>query len=168
MLHRISPNFNFSPHCAGTIPVANIEYKGQSCPVHRLDYASLQYMYAMIFTLEEINQSETLLPGVKLGHRIFNTCSRPPWAPQAALSLAGGHSATCNYTIGSTGGGSSDRISPYTAHEAKCCDSGNITLYFCLHVSRQSPSPSYYRSGFILNNCDAVNNPWASLCAVSE
>ncbi|XP_055370246.1 extracellular calcium-sensing receptor-like [Betta splendens] len=69
-----------------------------------LDYGPLQYMYTMIFTLEEINHSETLLPGMKLGYRIFDTCSRPPWAPQAALSLAGGDSIICSYTEDSAGG----------------------------------------------------------------
>uniref|UniRef100_A0A3Q1JCK5 G-protein coupled receptors family 3 profile domain-containing protein n=1 Tax=Anabas testudineus TaxID=64144 RepID=A0A3Q1JCK5_ANATE len=59
-----------------------------------LQYAPLQYMYAMVFALEEINHSKSLLPGVRLGYHIFDCCSRPPWAPQAALSLAGGDSTT--------------------------------------------------------------------------
>ncbi|XP_026220549.1 extracellular calcium-sensing receptor-like [Anabas testudineus] len=67
-----------------------------------LQYAPLQYMYAMVFALEEINHSKSLLPGVRLGYHIFDCCSRPPWAPQAALSLAGGDSTTCDFTNDST------------------------------------------------------------------
>lgn len=68
----------------------------------RLDYAPLQYVYAMVFALEEINLSKSLLPGVKLGYHIFDSCGQPLWAPQAALSLAGGDSTTCDFTSNST------------------------------------------------------------------
>ncbi|KAK2847383.1 hypothetical protein Q5P01_010382 [Channa striata] len=67
-------------------------------PCTGLEYAPLQYMYVMVFALEEINDNPTLLPGVKLGYHIFDCCSRPPWAPQAALSLAGGDRDSCNLT----------------------------------------------------------------------
>lgn len=54
----------------------------------------------MVFALEEINNSTALLPGVKLGFHIFDCCGQPPWAPQAALSLAGGGSSKCNLNDG--------------------------------------------------------------------
>lgn len=56
----------------------------------------LQYIYAMVFALEEINHSSTLLPGVKLGHHIHDSCALPAWALQAALSLVGGDTPSCN------------------------------------------------------------------------
>ncbi|XP_067364185.1 extracellular calcium-sensing receptor-like [Channa argus] len=65
-------------------------------PCTGLEYAPLQYMYAMVFALEEINDNPNLLPGVKLGYHMFDCCGQPPWAPQAALSLAGGDSVSCN------------------------------------------------------------------------
>lgn len=52
----------------------------------------------MVFAVEEINHSKTVLPGVKLGYHIFDSCGRPPWALQAALSLVGGDSTSCNST----------------------------------------------------------------------
>ncbi|RCU34448.1 hypothetical protein DVA81_19640, partial [Acinetobacter baumannii] len=37
----------------------------------------------MVFALEEINHSTTLLPGVKLGYHIRDSCALHPWAMQA-------------------------------------------------------------------------------------
>ncbi|XP_060902722.1 extracellular calcium-sensing receptor-like [Labrus mixtus] len=66
----------------------------QSCT--GLENLPLQYMYAMVFALDEINHSATLLPGVKLGYDIRDSCGIHPWATQAALSLVGGDSSSCN------------------------------------------------------------------------
>lgn len=61
-----------------------------------LEILPLQYIYAMVFALEEINHSSNLLPGLKLGYLIHDSCSLHPWAMQAALSLVGGNSTSCN------------------------------------------------------------------------
>ncbi|XP_026169655.1 extracellular calcium-sensing receptor-like [Mastacembelus armatus] len=61
-----------------------------------LEDTPLQYVYAMVFALEEINHSTMLLPGVKLGYHIYDSCAFPLWAVQAALSLVGGNSSSCN------------------------------------------------------------------------
>lgn len=50
----------------------------------------------MVFALEEINRSPTLLPGVKLGFHIRDSCALPTWAMRAAMPLVGGESAVCN------------------------------------------------------------------------
>lgn len=50
----------------------------------------------MVFALEEINHSSNLLPGLKLGYHIHDSCGLHPWAMQAALSLVGGNSTSCN------------------------------------------------------------------------
>ncbi|XP_078022909.1 extracellular calcium-sensing receptor-like [Epinephelus lanceolatus] len=65
-------------------------------PCTGLQNLPLQYLYAMVFALEEINHSITLLPGVKLGYHIRDSCALPLWAMQGALSLVGGDSASCN------------------------------------------------------------------------
>ncbi|CAF90932.1 unnamed protein product [Tetraodon nigroviridis] len=67
-----------------------------------LDIESLKNMYAMVFTVEEINRDATLLPGVRLGYRIRDTCSRYPWALDGALSLVTGGLSSCNMTASST------------------------------------------------------------------
>ncbi|XP_028275894.1 extracellular calcium-sensing receptor-like [Parambassis ranga] len=64
-------------------------------PCTGLEIEPLQYMYAMAFAVEEINRNSTLLPGVKLGYHILDSCSRYPWALQGALSLVGGDALRC-------------------------------------------------------------------------
>ncbi|XP_036934043.1 extracellular calcium-sensing receptor-like [Acanthopagrus latus] len=54
----------------------------QATVCSRLDLEALKYTYAMVFALEEINRNSTLLPGVKLGYRILDSCSRYPWSLQ--------------------------------------------------------------------------------------
>ncbi|XP_053279288.1 extracellular calcium-sensing receptor [Pleuronectes platessa] len=66
----------------------------QSCS--SLEDLPLQYIYAMVFALEEINLSTTLLPGVKLGYHIHDSCALPLWALRAALSLVGGDGSSCD------------------------------------------------------------------------
>ncbi len=53
----------------------------------------------MAFAVQQINQNSTLLPGVKLGYRILDSCARYPWALQHALSLVGGETNSCNLTV---------------------------------------------------------------------
>ncbi|KAK5868761.1 hypothetical protein PBY51_009749 [Eleginops maclovinus] len=67
-------------------------------PCTGLDLMSLKNTYAMVFALEEINRNSTLLPGVKLGYRILDSCFNSLWALQAALSLIGGDAHSCNST----------------------------------------------------------------------
>lgn len=154
----------------------------------RLEYSPLQYMYAMIFALEEINDSKTLLPGVKLGYHIFDCCGQSPWAPQATLSLAGGDSTTCNifsYTDDSPQYGEE-----INKTRGLCCVSKwtqmIMNLYlkwketcFCLwiicHVTiilfsmlRWAEYPPYHWCGVLCNSWDTLQNPGATLCAVSE
>lgn len=74
----------------------------------RLDMEALKYMYAMVFAVEEINRDTTLLPGVRLGYHIRDSCSRYPWELDGALSLVTGDSNSCNMTASSArsiGGG---------------------------------------------------------------
>ncbi|XP_047450689.1 extracellular calcium-sensing receptor-like [Mugil cephalus] len=79
-----------------------LDYDFTQLPQHKpctgLERTLLQYMYAMVFALEEINHSSKLLPGVKLGYHIFDSCGLPRWALLATLSLVGGDSISCNST----------------------------------------------------------------------
>ncbi|KAK9520989.1 hypothetical protein VZT92_020839 [Zoarces viviparus] len=59
---------------------------------------SLKNAYTMTFAVEEINRNSTLLPGVKLGYRILDSCGSSYWAQLVALSLVGGDAPSCNLT----------------------------------------------------------------------
>uniref|UniRef100_A0A3B4G6X0 Extracellular calcium-sensing receptor-like n=1 Tax=Pundamilia nyererei TaxID=303518 RepID=A0A3B4G6X0_9CICH len=67
----------------------------------------ITYIYAMVFALEEINHSTMLLPGIKLGYHIFDSCGRPPWALQSGLSLVGGDNTSCGQSVPMIIGGAS-------------------------------------------------------------
>ena len=63
-----------------------------------LDLEALKYTYAMAFAVEEINHHSTLLPGVKLGYHILDSCGIYPWSLQSAMSMVGGDTQHCNLT----------------------------------------------------------------------
>ncbi|XP_043975260.1 extracellular calcium-sensing receptor-like [Gambusia affinis] len=50
----------------------------------------LRFSRTMIFAIEEINNSTELLPGIKLGYQIHDTCSSVPVAVRAAFQLLNG------------------------------------------------------------------------------
>ncbi|XP_043975262.1 extracellular calcium-sensing receptor-like [Gambusia affinis] len=51
---------------------------------------ALQFSRTMVFAIEEINNSTELLPGVRLGYQIFDTCTSVPVAVHAAFQLSNG------------------------------------------------------------------------------
>ncbi|XP_048398206.2 extracellular calcium-sensing receptor-like [Stegostoma tigrinum] len=54
-------------------------------------------MQTMIFTIEEINQSKTLLPNITLGYEIYDDCSMSAIALKAALALVNGKQERIEY-----------------------------------------------------------------------
>ncbi|XP_076002382.1 extracellular calcium-sensing receptor-like [Genypterus blacodes] len=63
-------------------------------PCTGLEIFSLQSVYAMMFSLEEINHNTNLLPGVKLGYRILDSCDG-----QSVPLVIGGASSTTSKII---------------------------------------------------------------------
>uniref|UniRef100_A0A4W4HDP3 G-protein coupled receptors family 3 profile domain-containing protein n=1 Tax=Electrophorus electricus TaxID=8005 RepID=A0A4W4HDP3_ELEEL len=52
---------------------------------------NLQYSQTLMFAVEEINNSSSLLPGVSLGYKIYDTCTSKAVGVQVALSLVNGN-----------------------------------------------------------------------------
>uniref|UniRef100_A0A3B4E230 G-protein coupled receptors family 3 profile domain-containing protein n=1 Tax=Pygocentrus nattereri TaxID=42514 RepID=A0A3B4E230_PYGNA len=52
---------------------------------------AMQYSQSLIFAIEEINNSSSLLPGVSLGYKIYDTCSSTGMGVKMALALVNGN-----------------------------------------------------------------------------
>lgn len=57
---------------------------------YSLSLREFQNAQTMVFAIEEINNSTTLLPDVRLGYRIYDSCGSVELAVRAALSLING------------------------------------------------------------------------------
>ncbi|XP_030257520.1 extracellular calcium-sensing receptor-like [Sparus aurata] len=55
-----------------------------------IDSRQLRFSRAMVFTIEEINNSTELLPGIKLGYQIHDSCSTVPLAMHVTFQLTNG------------------------------------------------------------------------------
>ncbi|XP_066507137.1 extracellular calcium-sensing receptor [Hoplias malabaricus] len=53
----------------------------------RYNFRGFRWLQAMIFAIEEINNSSSLLPNITLGYRIFDTCNTVSKALEASLSF---------------------------------------------------------------------------------
>ncbi|XP_078420713.1 extracellular calcium-sensing receptor-like [Cetorhinus maximus] len=54
------------------------------------NFRSFRHVQTMIFAIEEINRSRTLLSNITIGYKILDDCSSPTIATKAALTLANG------------------------------------------------------------------------------
>ncbi|XP_053356934.1 extracellular calcium-sensing receptor-like [Clarias gariepinus] len=56
-----------------------------------LEFRAFQYSQSLIFAIEEINNSSSLLPGVSLGYKIYDTCGSASLGVKVALTLVNGN-----------------------------------------------------------------------------
>ncbi|XP_072551878.1 extracellular calcium-sensing receptor-like [Salminus brasiliensis] len=56
-----------------------------------LDFRAFQYSQSLIFAIEEINNSSSLLPGVSLGYKIYDSCSSTAIGVRMAMALINGN-----------------------------------------------------------------------------
>ncbi|XP_078101742.1 extracellular calcium-sensing receptor-like [Sander vitreus] len=116
-----------------------------------IDSRELRFSRAMIFAIEEINNSTELLPGIKLGYHIYDSCASVPVAVHVAFQLSNGldpvfytgdncsHSGMVKAVVGETGSTPSISISriigpfniPQVSHFATCA---------CLSDKQQYPN----------------------------
>ncbi|KAM8975060.1 extracellular calcium-sensing receptor [Pelodytes ibericus] len=65
----------------------DLESRPESLECIRYNFRGFRWLQAMIFAIEEINNSTTLLPNITLGYRIFDTCNTVSKALEATLSF---------------------------------------------------------------------------------
>uniref|UniRef100_A0A4W4FXT9 G-protein coupled receptors family 3 profile domain-containing protein n=1 Tax=Electrophorus electricus TaxID=8005 RepID=A0A4W4FXT9_ELEEL len=56
-----------------------------------LNFRAFQYSQSLIFAVEEINNSSSLLPGVSLGYKIYDTCGSTAMGVRMAMALMNGN-----------------------------------------------------------------------------
>ncbi|XP_070685105.1 extracellular calcium-sensing receptor-like [Pempheris klunzingeri] len=68
-------------------------YMHQPLPLQctSLNFRGFQYAQAMLFAIEEINNSTDLLPGISLGYKIYDVCGSIARSVRVALALANGN-----------------------------------------------------------------------------
>ncbi|XP_068122349.1 extracellular calcium-sensing receptor [Hyperolius riggenbachi] len=64
-----------------------LESRPESLECTRYNFRGFRWLQAMIFAIEEINNSTTMLPNITLGYRIFDTCNTVSKALEATLSF---------------------------------------------------------------------------------
>ncbi|CEF60194.1 Metabotropic glutamate receptor 6 [Strongyloides ratti] len=68
----------------GLFPIHEAGRNGQACGRIKADQG-VQRMVAMLYALDEINNDNTILPGIKLGAQIFDTCSHDTYALEQSI-----------------------------------------------------------------------------------
>ncbi|XP_037395793.1 extracellular calcium-sensing receptor-like [Pygocentrus nattereri] len=56
-----------------------------------LDFRTFQFSQSLIFAIEEINNSSSLLPGVSLGFKLYDTCGSTAMGVRMAMALVNGN-----------------------------------------------------------------------------
>ncbi|XP_029923180.1 extracellular calcium-sensing receptor-like isoform X2 [Myripristis murdjan] len=64
------------------------------CTRSSLNFRAFQFAQAMLFAIEEINNSTDLLPGISLGYKIYDACGSIGRGVRVALALANGNEDT--------------------------------------------------------------------------
>uniref|UniRef100_A0A3Q3SB03 Extracellular calcium-sensing receptor-like n=1 Tax=Mastacembelus armatus TaxID=205130 RepID=A0A3Q3SB03_9TELE len=68
-------------------------YKPLPLECTSLNFREFQFAQAMIFAIEEINNSTDLLPGISLGYKMYDTCGSVARSVRVGLALANGNEA---------------------------------------------------------------------------
>ncbi|XP_027017453.2 extracellular calcium-sensing receptor-like [Tachysurus fulvidraco] len=73
--------------------ISDLSYSVMPPPVKctSMEFKGFHYSQTLIFALEEINNSSTLLPGVLLGFKIYDTCGSTSLGVKAAMTLLNGN-----------------------------------------------------------------------------
>ncbi|XP_073706236.1 extracellular calcium-sensing receptor-like [Garra rufa] len=80
-----------------TVPSFEFAQKPQLLSCSSVNLRDFRMAQIMIFAIEEINRSESLLPNVSIGYRIYDTCGSRLSAMSATMGLMNGPEFTAEY-----------------------------------------------------------------------
>uniref|UniRef100_W5LL67 Extracellular calcium-sensing receptor-like n=1 Tax=Astyanax mexicanus TaxID=7994 RepID=W5LL67_ASTMX len=84
----------FSFHSSSEIPDMSYVFKPPPLKCKSLNFRAFQYSQTLIYAIEEINNSSSLLPGVFLGYRIYDSCTSTAIGVRMAMALVNGNEQT--------------------------------------------------------------------------
>ncbi|XP_029111733.1 olfactory receptor CU1 [Scleropages formosus] len=77
----------FPLHIAMSDPELTYRVKPHQDQCTRFDFRAFRWMQTMVFAVEEINNDTHLLPGIRLGYRVLDSCDHVHTSLRGALSL---------------------------------------------------------------------------------
>ena len=78
-------NYDGDVNLAAFFPIHKVGENGECGEIQKED--GIQPLEAMLFTPDEINQSNDVLPGITLGAKAIDSCDNPIQASEKALPL---------------------------------------------------------------------------------
>uniref|UniRef100_A0A3B3B923 Olfactory receptor C family, h1 n=1 Tax=Oryzias melastigma TaxID=30732 RepID=A0A3B3B923_ORYME len=107
---------------------------------HRISFREFRFAQTMIFAIEEINNSSSLLPNISVGYKIFDSCGSTLPSTRAAMGLINGQEKT----FGKSCTGQSTVHAIIGASKS----SSTIISHFstCACLSNRKEHPSFFRT----------------------
>ncbi|XP_026048461.1 extracellular calcium-sensing receptor-like [Astatotilapia calliptera] len=143
----------FSIHSQISKPSFSLTHTPETLTCSRINLREFRFAQTMIFAVEEINNSSTLLPNISVGYKIFDSCGSTLPSTRAVMGLLNGQERTAEKTCSSHSSvhviiGASESSS--TIVMLQICGTFQIPVisHFatCACLSNRKDYPSFFRT----------------------
>uniref|UniRef100_A0A3Q4G288 Olfactory receptor C family, h1 n=1 Tax=Neolamprologus brichardi TaxID=32507 RepID=A0A3Q4G288_NEOBR len=143
----------FSIHSQISKPSFSLTHTPEPLTCSRINLREFRFAQTMIFAVEEINNSSTLLPNISVGYKIFDSCGSTLPSTRAVMGLLNGQERTAEKTCSSHSSvhviiGASESSS--TIVMLQICGTFQIPVisHFatCACLSNRKDYPSFFRT----------------------
>ncbi|KAL3991825.1 solute carrier family 35, member E4 [Sarotherodon galilaeus] len=143
----------FSIHSQISKPSFSLTHTPEPLTCSRINLREFRFAQTMIFAIEEINNSSTLLPNISVGYKIFDSCGSTLPSTRAVMGLINGQERTAEKTCSSHSSvhviiGASESSS--TIVMLQICGTFQIPVisHFatCACLSNRKDYPSFFRT----------------------